>query len=108
MFQLQKHDEPMKWPVKVYIPRPGGTNTKATFMAHFMLKTQDEADVLSQGSDQDFMEAVLVGWDAAKDEEGNELPFSEEARQKMVNIPYVKTALVAAYFECIVGGPRKN
>ena len=108
MFKLQK-PESVKWPVEVNIPRDGGHTTKATFNAQFRIIDQDEFSGIydQKGTDRDLISRVCVGWDQTVcDESGEPIPFSEEALDSMVNIPYVRTAMVKAYLDCANG--RKN
>jgi len=110
MFKIEK-SKTVKWPVTVNIPRDGGRTTKATFNAEFKLLEQDELDaVMESGGDRDVGAAVLTGWDGVADENGTTTPFSEEARADLLKIPYVRTAIIGAYFQCASGreAARKN
>jgi len=104
-----------KWPVTVHIPADGGKFTKGTFTAEFNALPQDQIDkIIKDGRDgdetSDICREALVGWSAVQDEEGNDLPFSEEAKAKLLNIAYARYALLDAFFSSITGGGarRKN
>lgn len=112
MFKITQ-DRTYKWPVTVHIPADGGKFTKATFTAEFRALAQDVIDgvlddLRSGDRDADFARECLIGWSSVQDQDGSELPFSDEAKAKLLNIPYVRTALVNAFFESISGGKRKN
>lgn len=110
MFKIEKALT-VKWPVTVNIPRDGGRTTKATFNADFKLLEQDELDaVMEHGGDREIGCAVLVGWDGVADDNGAPIAFSEDARDALLKIPYVRAALVGAYFQCASGreAARKN
>lgn len=113
MFDIQQPDT-FTWPVEVWIPRDGGKKVKATFTAEFKALDQDEIDNnlrdLRDGNpDADFATGCLVGWKGLQDG-GTELPFSDEAKVKALRKPYVRNAIVTAFFESISGksAARKN
>lgn len=108
MFRIQKSDEPISWPVTVKIPKDEGKTVKATFTAKFKLLPEDEQATVSAQGDSDFIAAVLIGWDGVQDEAGNDLQFSNEARDQLAKISYVKTAIISAYFSCANGVAAKN
>lgn len=111
MFKIEKA-KTIKWPVAVNIPRDGGKTTKATFNAEFNLLPQDELDTILRdgGNDQDIGCAVLTGWDGVAGDDGAPLSFSDEARDYLLKITYVRSAILAAYFQCASGreAARKN
>lgn len=114
MFKIAQ-DPSYEWPVNVFIPRDGGKFVKGTFTAEFKALPQDEIDSILRDArdgvtDADFCVQSLVGWKGVQDEDGSELRFSEEAKAKLLNIPYARHALVTAFFESISGGAarRKN
>lgn len=114
MFKISEQ-RTYKWPVTVHVPQDGGKFTKATFTAEFKALAQSEIDgVLNDlrdgDRDADLCVECLIGWSGVQDADGTDLPFSDEAKTKLLNIPYARAALVAAFFESISGGGgrRKN
>lgn len=106
-----EENKSVKWPVTVAIPRDGGRTTKATFSATFKLLEQDELDnVMENGGDREIGCAVLQDWEGVSDADGSPMPFSEAARDRLLAIPYIRTAIVSAYFQCSSGreAARKN
>lgn len=106
-----------KWPVKVNIPRDGGKFTGATFTAEFAALPQDEIDQALEDSrdgnlDAGFASKVLVGWapGQVQDADGSELPYSDEAKAKLLRMSYVRNGVVEAFFDSVSGGAarRKN
>lgn len=101
------------WPVTVNFPTDGGRTEKATFDARFKRITQSRLAELrdaiekSTTSDVELAREVLVGWSGVTDEKG-EVPYSEAARDQMLEIPLVAAAVVMALFESIAGAKRKN
>ena len=109
MFTLEKPDT-VTWPVTIRIPSDGGKTRKASFDAEFKLLDQDEIDAALAGSQDDieFICRVTAGWSHVQDEDGNELPFSGEACQRMAKIPYVRKALMKAFWDATLGAVEKN
>lgn len=112
MFRIAKNTS-YKWPVTVHIPQDGGKFVKATFTAEFRALPQSEIDSVLQDirdgdRDADFTERSLIGWSGVQDDDASELPYSDEAKAKLIDIPYVRNALVTAFFESISGGARRK
>jgi len=114
MFKIAENPT-YKWPVTVQVPKDGGKFVPATFTAELKALGQGDIDraiaAASNGDDNaDILLEVLVGWSGVQDADGTELPYSEEARAKLLDIPYVRRALVAAFFDSITssGARRKN
>jgi hypothetical protein len=56
--------------------------------------------VFEQGGDTDaaLLRYALVGWEGVQDPQGNPMPFSEENRDRLLEIPFIAAAIRAAYF----------
>ena len=108
MFRIKKHDEPIKWPVKVNVPQDNGVVKKQTFHALFQLLPQKDAAALIDEGDEAFLMAITKGLEGVQDENGDEAVYSAELVERLVNISYVKTAMIGAYFEMLAGVGRKN
>lgn len=111
MFQLAK-DPTFTFPVIVHIPTASGGFTKHKFTGKFKHVPHTNIQELVDGvtDETSFLEEVFVGWDGVKDEDGEDLTFSEAARQKLLAISYVRTAVSKAYFDSLKGpgGRRGN
>ena len=114
MFKTMQ-DLTYEWPVTVYVPKNGGKFFKATFTAEFRVLSQDEIDrvlanIRENDADTNFAGECLAGWKEVQDDDGSELVYSDGAKAKLLNIPYVRNAVVTAFFESISGGAarRKN
>lgn len=106
-----------KWPVKIKIPKDGGTFTSATFTAEFVALPQDEIDSaledMRDGSlDANFADRVLCNWPTGQvqDSQGNDLPYSDENKAALLRMSYVRNGVVEAFFDAVSGGAarRKN
>lgn len=101
------------WPVTVEIPGDGGKTEKATFDAEFKRLTASRVDEIRQSvergemRDVDLAREVLVGWSGIVDGDG-QVPYSESARDQLLDIPMVATAIVMALLGSISGARRKN
>lgn len=112
MFQIE--DEiTYRWPVKVSRPskdKPGEFD-EFTFTAHFLAMPREKAEAytkeltadLSRPATEQKLDSdelllrVLVGWDEVNDMDGKPLPFSEEARAKMLRFAWNRLGLYAAW-----------
>lgn len=112
MFKLEQ-PKSVKWPVTVNIPQDGGTTKKSIFNAEFELLEQPEFTAIYKengGNDEDLIRRTLVGWSDVGDPDGNPINFNSDARELMIRIAYIRTALINAYLECSYGkaAVRKN
>lgn len=113
MFILKKI-ESYFWPVKIQLPKSGGGFSNHEFQALFKRIPQSDLKKLIEGeegkapTDKAFCEAVMIGWKDVKDEEGNDLEFSDETFNQLLEIPQVAQTLVNAYVDSIAGSKVKN
>ena len=49
------------------------------------------------GGDDNFVKTVVVGWSGIKDEEGNDIPFSDENLEAIMDNHYIVQAIIYAY-----------
>lgn len=110
MFKLEKKTS-FQWPVSVNVPRDGGGFATHEFTAEFALQEQSKMDQMLErlrNDDQDILPIILVGWSGVQDADGNVLTYTEENRDALINIPYVRSALIKAYFEAANGNKVKK
>ena len=105
-------DRTVKWPVKVNVPQDGGTVRVQTFTGHFRLARADAVKQALNDRADDFDQMIverLIGWEGdLRDETDAPIPFSDDARDALCGIPYVRPAVIKAYFEAANGGRAKN
>jgi hypothetical protein len=103
-------DPTVKWPVEVFVPRDGGKKVKHTFTAEWKLPSQAEAHavLLSGAVGDDPLRDHLVGWSEVKEADESDLPYSEQAKTKLLDIPYVRAGLVRSFFNAVSGGADKT
>jgi len=112
MFKITQ-DPTYTWPVSIEFPTDGGKVEKATFDAEFKRLTQSRVDEIRQAverndmRDIDLAREALVGWSGIVDN-GGPVPYSESARDQLLEIPMVATSIVVALLNSLAGARRKN
>lgn len=102
------------WPVTVHFPVDGGKTDRQTFDAEFKRLTQTRINEIrssienNQTSDTALAGEVLVGWEGVNDGNGDAVPFSESARDKLLDIPLVASAVVMSWLGSLTGVKVKN
>lgn len=101
------------WPVTVELPIDGGRTEKATFDAEFKRLSQSRLEEIrgqierNEIRDVDLVREVMVGWSGVTDG-ANPVPYSEAARDQLLDIPMVAASIVMSLFQSIAGAKRKN
>lgn len=97
-----------KWPVTVEVPCDGGKFKKETFTAVFRKMTRSAFNDLVDQGDEALVDQIIEGWEGIKDEDGDEVPFTESNKVALFDDPYVLRALISAYTDSLTGNPAKN
>lgn len=101
------------WPVTVELPVDGGRTEKATFDAEFNRLSQSRLEEIrgqierNEIRDVDLVREVMIGWSGVTDG-ANPVPYSEAARDQLLDIPMVAASIVMSLFQSIAGAKRKN
>jgi len=109
-----KQDDRFTWPISFDVPVDGGRHQRQTFDGEFVRLSQSrlrelgEAIQTEEASDQDIAREVLVGWAGITDDDGEEVPFSKAALERLLDIPMLATAIVTTYFKSLQGAKAKN
>ena len=112
MFKL-KQTPTFKWPVEVNIATDGGKFVKETFDAEFKRVTQPELAELQRKieagelTDRALVQSIITGWDGVT-EDGEPVPFSQQALGQMLDIPGAAAGIVFAFVQAQSGVVRKN
>ena len=110
---IVKQTQSYFWPVKVEFPIDDGKFAKQTFDAEFKRlpesRIKEIAKLVETGdiTDLDLAKEILVGWKDVSDGE-NEVTFSENSKEKLLEIPLVAKAVIIGFFESLSGAKRKN
>jgi hypothetical protein len=113
-FKIVLKPQTVKWRVKVRRPHPDkpGQMDEKSFTCDFVLMGKKEFTALQD--DETLSEAARFrqfckGWDL-QGEDGQVLDFAnDELVEAVLNVPYMPSAILTAYVDCITGGAaRKN
>jgi hypothetical protein len=113
MFKIIQPSE-YSWNVTVELPMDGGRVDKQSFDGIFKRISQSRlAEIQKQIEageirDVDLAREVLVGWKGVVDSDGNDVPFSESARDQLLDISMVATGVVISFMQSLTGAKRKN
>ena len=121
-----KQSDTYSWPVSFDVPADGGRFIKQTFDAEFKRPTQariveiqeavmkrlraiqNDEDTDGLITDLEIADEILVGWSGIDDGEGAEVPYSQKAKEQVLNVPAVSASIVEAFFDSLKGAKRKN
>jgi hypothetical protein len=94
--------------VTAQVPLGNNRYQPESFMLDFVALSREEATQLLEDDDREFFQRVIKGWKHVTDENDNPLDFTPENLHKVVQIPYVYSAIVKTYFEEAFGGKAKR
>lgn len=103
-----------KWPVTVEFPVDGGKHEKQTFDAEFKRLSQPQIEAMRKRieegttTDRELASDILTGWSGINDDKGDAVPYSEGAREQLLDIPLVAAAIVMSFITSLSGAKRKN
>ena len=87
--------------VHVMVPVDGG-HREETFKATFEVKDIDQLEkVQDEGGQRGLLREVITGFDELIDDAGQAVPYSDELREQLIGVPYVRIALFQAYIAAI-------
>ena len=97
-------------PVTARVPVDGGFR-EDKFTATFRVLATDKMDefnLVTTKGQREFLAAAIVRLDELEDDEKRSIPYSDEVRDQVIRIPYVRTALAKAYFDGVSGAALGN
>lgn len=121
-----KQSDTYSWPVSFDVPADGGRFVKQTFDAEFKRPTQtrivemqeavlkrlravqNDEDTEGLITDLEIADEILVGWSGIDDGDGNPVPYSQKAKEQVLNVPAVSASVVETFFDSLKGAKRKN
>ncbi len=113
MYVIKKSDN-YYWPISVDRPVNAGTKDSFTFDALFRRLSQSELDAYAIKAEKfvirdiDIARDVLVGWKDVQNEQGEDMPFTTDTKEALLDQPMVASAIVNFYYESLAQGKRKN
>jgi hypothetical protein len=114
-----------RWPVAVDVPEDGRHKTMK-FDGEFQRLPQDRINELYAAmqarlvamqagestadliDDREIADEVLIGWSGILDGDGDEVPYGQGVKTKLLNVPKVAASIVTAWGESLQGAKRKN
>lgn len=109
MFKLVTNPE-FSHTVKVRVPVDSGYDD-LTFTARFRALSISEAErhntLTSEGTNA-YLREILVGWEGVVDDVGEAVSFNAASRERMIDVPFVRMALLDTYHTALLGAKRGN
>lgn len=96
--------------VKVMVPVDGGHQAE-DFRATFRVLPSDREKDFDLGTAEGsnaFLRAILVKADDIAGADGKKLPWSDELREQLLQVPFVRTALTRTYFRAVQKAAEGN
>lgn len=110
MFKIAKEQTTVAWPVKVQVPQPGGKFVEQKFSADLLILDQAETEeiIKQDGGDVNLLRTVVKGASELQDQHGEPIAFEPKVLELLISIPYVRVAMVEAYFDAASGGAKRK
>lgn len=96
--------------VEVRVPTDGGF-TDQKFKATFEVmptETFAEYNMSDAASSTEFLRAVVKHMDELVDRDERPVPYSDTMRDRLLNVPYLRSALARTYFKAVGGATLGN
>ena len=109
-----KQSDTYVWPVTFDVPVDGGRHQRQSFDGEFRRLSQSRIREIGQQiesgdtTDAEIAGEVLTGWSGITDDDGKDVPFSQGALERLLDVPMLATAIATAYFGSLSGAKRKN
>jgi hypothetical protein len=94
--------------VDVLTPNDKCGHDKSSFVVSFHRKKTSELDRLRGMQQADVLREVVAGWKELVDENGQEVIFSNENLEALLEIPEAVYAMSMAFWQSIVKAKEKN
>ena len=96
--------------VPIKVPVDGGFDEQ-TIRATFEVITDDEFasfDTMTAEGLKDLVRKILVRLDDMVDEQGKPLPYSDDLRDQLLELPYMRLGLLRGYQAAMIGAKAGN
>lgn len=96
--------------VRVFTPVDGGHTEESIKVTYRVIDTEavEGFDLARAEDTTEFLRTVIVHIDDVQDENGAPISYSDDVRDTLLKIPYVRSALGRGYFEGIGKGRKGN
>ena len=92
----------------VEVTVPGAEKPHAFRVKWALVDSDAKVNAMLAKGQATLLRAVLRDWDDVFAEDGAPVPFSDEARDRLLDVPYVRRAAADAYVRFVAGLPSKN
>ncbi len=112
MFEFKKDkDYRFTWPVSVLVPTEDGQK-ECEFTGRFRLLAREAIDKSTAddpvNADENLGKLAMTGWGDDLVQDGKPLPYSVEARDELLKLPFVRLAVARAYWNAVSGALRRK
>lgn len=113
MFKLNQ-SKTFRWPVEVKLPADGGRFDTHDFDIEYHRISQSrivqilELIASGEAKGKDVTKELVAGWARVHDAEGKEIPFSDDALDRLLEVPGVCAAINDSFIQAIRGQKAKN
>ena len=109
MFKFIKDRVIKDWPADIKVALDGGKSSSHAITLDLNILPSTEYRELAGQGDKVVFEKILKGWSGIHDEEGNPLPFTDDNRDALAELPAFTQTVVRAYMQASSGeASRKN
>lgn len=94
--------------VTVKVPEGDGKHVEQVFKGRFKVLSVDDIQALTKDlsgdqADAEVLRSAWIGWSELVDEKNAPVPFSEDMRDRLLSVPFVRAGAAAAYVRAIGG-----
>lgn len=98
------------WPVKWNVPVDGGGVMEVGFEMRFRrigrAAFTELAARAAENIDGDFLTDIATDWRGITDDAGRPVPFDDDGRAAMLDVPFVPLAIATAFQNCFLAVPE--
>lgn len=95
-------------PVTVKVPNDRAGFDKNTFVAKFQRPSTDDLETLRGLPNEELVRKQLIGWELKDEETGEDVPFTKENMEAILQIQPTPLATALAFWETVNGARTKN
>lgn len=107
MFKVSKEPR-FTHEVKVMVPTDGGFEVQSFKATFRVIDVEKLSDVQDESGQKGVLQQVIAGMDELIGDDGQPLPYSDELRDQLIGVPYVRIALFTAYLRGVTKAPEGN
>ncbi|MEZ5752859.1 MAG: hypothetical protein R3D60_13145 [Paracoccaceae bacterium] len=105
MLKLSRNPE-FSHKVKIRVPVDGGYADHEITARFRVVPWSELGSIEANPAEQ--LRRIWVGWDGIVDDDNAAIPFSDEARDRMIDMMFIRVPLLRAYVEAVGGAKRGN